>query len=85
MKYCNLFGEHKQLVIQPCSQALSSKLLAQTSPQSSVHAFDFRDVINMQKRAIGILRGLGTRLAIPKLMRGLGRVLKSAQIRKWTK
>ena len=40
----------------------------QTSPKSSVHAFDFRDVsrhlINMQKREIGVLRGLGTRLQV---------------------
>ena len=41
----------------------------QTSPKSSVHAFDFRDVterhlINMQKRAIGELRGIGTRLML---------------------
>jgi hypothetical protein len=55
----------------------------QTSPKSSVHAFDFRDVternarkirhlINMQKRAIGVLRGLGTRLVGMEESGGLG-------------
>jgi hypothetical protein len=58
------------------TQSFNVTHAVQTSPKSSVHAFDFRDVTernarNMQKRAIGELRGLGTRLHAVRVVKNV--------------